>query len=68
MADVTIIGSGNAARACADVLVQAGFRLHHAFDAEDSDRSPVVLGEVQGMFSMARQVVESGRHLLLASP
>ncbi len=68
MADVTIIGGGAIAAACADVLSRAGFSLRRGFELESSDRSPIVLGEMPSAFTIARQVMESGRHLLIASP
>ncbi len=68
MADVTIIGGGSAARTSAEVLTRADFALHRTFEYEDTDRSPVILGEVPAALSIARQVVASGRHLLIANP
>ena len=66
--DVTIIGSGSAAMNCADVLGRAGFRISHAFEVEAGDRSPIILGEAPSAFSLARQAVDAGRHLLIANP
>lgn len=68
MIDVTIVGGGIAARTCGEVLSRAGFRLNHAFELEEGDRSPVILGEVPAAFPLARQAVESGRHTLIANP
>lgn len=68
MIDVTIIGSGRLAAACARVLDRAGFNLRRGFEIENDDRSPVILGEINGAYNLARQVVESGRHLLIANP
>ncbi len=68
MADVTIIGNGTAARTSGEVLTKAGFSLHRSFEFEDADRSPVILGEVPSSLRIAREVVESGRHLLIANP
>ena len=68
MADVTIIGGGAAARASGEVLNRAGFSLHRTFEYEDTDRSPVILGEVPSALGIAREVVASGRHLLIANP
>jgi hypothetical protein len=67
MTDVTIIGSGAQAQSCADVLARAGFSLSRAFELQPGDRSPVILGDLQGAFRMAREVVESGRHVLVAT-
>ncbi|HLF79041.1 MAG TPA: hypothetical protein VJB57_16290, partial [Dehalococcoidia bacterium] len=68
MADVTIIGGGSIAAACADTLGRAGFRVQRTFGVETGDRSPIILGEVPSAFVLARQAVESGRHILIASP
>jgi hypothetical protein len=68
LADATIIGSGQAAGACSDVLSRAGFNLRHAFELDPDDRSPVVLGDVHGALGIARQAVEEGRHLLICNP
>jgi predicted dehydrogenase len=66
--DVTIIGSGTNAAACAGALSSAGFRLHHTLEVDSSDRSPIILGEAPSAFALARQAVEMGRHVLIASP
>ena len=68
MPDVTIIGGGIAAQASAEVLNRAGFRLRHSFELDPRERLPVVLGDVQGGFNVARQAAESGRHLLICNP
>ena len=68
MADATIIGGGAAARACSEVMTRAGFRLRRAFELDDSDRSPVVLGDVRGAAAVAREAVRAGRHMLICSP
>jgi hypothetical protein len=68
LVDVTILGGGAIAVACGDVLLRAGFSLRRGFELESSDRSPIILGEIPSAFTIARQVVESGRHLLIASP
>lgn len=68
MVDVTILGGGATAAACADVLSRAGFSLRRGFELESSDRSPIILGEMPSAFSIARQVIETGRHLLIANP
>jgi hypothetical protein len=65
LADATIIGGGLAAQASSEVLNRAGFALRHAFDLDPRDRSPVILGELQGGFSLAKQAVEMGRHVLI---
>jgi hypothetical protein len=49
-------------------LGRAGFQVRHALDLEDGDRSPVILGECAPAFAMARQALETGRHLLVACP
>jgi len=68
MDDVTVIGGGGPARACGEVLSRAGFRVFHTFSLEEGDRSPLIVGEVNGAFSVVLQAVESGRHVLIASP
>lgn len=68
MIDVTIIGGGNAARACADLLSAAGFGVRRTFEFDDEDRSPIVVGELPAAITVARQAVESGRHLLISTP
>jgi predicted dehydrogenase len=69
MADVIFIGTGVVSRACADVLSSAGFSLHHSFDLEDDgQRGPVILGEAPGVFGIAHQLVDSGRHVLITNP
>jgi hypothetical protein len=66
--DVTIIGGGNAANSCYDVLTRAGLSVTRTFELEPGDRSPIILGEAHGAFSIARQASEAGRHLMVASP
>jgi hypothetical protein len=66
--DVTIIGGGSAARTCSDLLSAAGFGLRRTFEFDDDDRSPIILGEIPAALNIARQAVESGRHLLIANP
>lgn len=68
MPDVTIIGGGLAAQASSEVLNRAGFRLRHSFELDPRERLPVVLGDLQGGFNVARQAAESGRHLLVCNP
>ena len=66
MVDVTIIGGGAQARDCGEVLSRAGFSLAHSFEVETGNRSPIILGEVQNAFQLAREAVDSGRHILVA--
>jgi hypothetical protein len=68
LVDITIIGGGGAARACTDLLTAAGFDLRRTFAFDNEDRSPIILGEVPAALNIARQAVESGRHLLIANP
>jgi predicted dehydrogenase len=68
MADLTIIGAGSAARACGEVLERAGFRLRRTFEIEGGDSTPLILGELNGAPAVARQAVEGGRHVMIASP
>jgi predicted dehydrogenase len=68
MPDVTIIGGGSNATTCAEVLNRADFSVRRTFELDDEDRSPIILGEVLGAFSVARQALDSGRHLLVANP
>ncbi|HWO73645.1 MAG TPA: hypothetical protein VNN21_08805 [Dehalococcoidia bacterium] len=67
MSDVTIVGGGGAANRCYEVLSRAGFSLTRAFELDPADKSPVVIGEVHGAFLIARQALEAGRHVLVAS-
>ena len=67
MVDVTIIGGGARARDCGEVLSRAGFSLAHSFEVDATSRSPIILGEVQGAFQLAREAMETGRHLLIAA-
>jgi hypothetical protein len=67
MPDVTIIGSGANVRACHEVLGRAGIEVSHSFEL-DQERCPIILGELSGGFALARQAIESGRHVLLANP
>ncbi len=68
MYDVTIIGGGPAANSCYDVLTRAGLSVTRTFELEPGDRSPIILGEAHGAYSIARQAAEAGRHLMVASP
>lgn len=68
MADVVVVGKGFAARSAAEVLSRAGFSLHHSLDLESSGRSPVILGDLTGGLGIAREAIESGRHLLITNP
>jgi len=66
--DATIIGGGTAAQASSEVLTRAGFRLRHAFELDPRERLPVVLGDLQGGFNLAKQAADTGRHLLICNP
>lgn len=66
MVDVTIIGGGARARDCGEVLNRSGFSLAHSFEVDTGNRSPIILGEVQGAYQLAREAMETGRHLLIA--
>lgn len=68
MYDVTIIGGGAAANACYDVLSRNDLRVTRSFDLEPDDTSPLIVGESHGAYQIARQAVESGRHVLIAGP
>jgi hypothetical protein len=68
VADVTIIGTGFAARACGDVLSRAGFDVSHAFELQTGERSAVILGDIQGGYEIARHAVATGRHLMIVTP
>jgi len=68
MREVTVVGGGTTARTCAEVLEDSGFQVQHAFELEAGDLSPVILGDTPAAFTTARQALEAGRHLLLASP
>src|SRR5581483_9837915 len=57
-----------ASQASAEVLNRAGFRLRHSFELDQRERLPVILGDLQGSFNVARQAAESGRHLLITNP
>ena len=67
MADVTILGGGDEARVCSDVLARAGFAVQHAFELDPQDPSPVIIGEVSGALHVTREAVEQGRHVLMAA-
>lgn len=67
MVDVTIIGGGPRARDCGEVLSRSGFNLAHTFEVESTSRSPIILGEIHGAFQLAREAMETGRHLLIAA-
>jgi len=67
MSDVTIVGGGGAANRCYEVLSRAGFSLTRAFELDSAEKAPVVIGEVHGAFLIARQALEAGRHVLVAS-
>src|SRR5688572_5868576 len=67
MADVTILGGGDEARVCSDVLTRAGFAVQHAFELDPHDPSPVIIGEVSGALHVTREAVEQGRHVLMAA-
>jgi hypothetical protein len=64
--DIIITGSGSPLRECRELLVRAGFVVGK--DLSEDDRCPVILGEVPHLFSQALQMVETGRHLLIANP
>lgn len=68
MADVTLIGSGAIMRASSDILSRAGFTLRHAFDVDDGERSPIILGDTPGGYALAHEAVNSGRHVLISNP
>ena len=68
MVDVTIIGGGARARDCGEVLFRSGFSLAHSFEVDTGSASPIVLGEMQGGYQLAREAVTAGRHLLIADP
>ncbi len=68
MPDVTVIGGGNAARSAARLLTEAGFDVRQAFKVDAYERGPAILGETGGAFSLARQLIEAGRPLLIAAP
>jgi predicted dehydrogenase len=67
VADVTLIGTGNAVELSDDVLTVAGFDVHHAHELEHDD-SALVLGEAPGAFAMAREALRAGRDVLIAHP
>jgi hypothetical protein len=66
MVDVTIIGGGARARDCGEVLCRSGFSLAHSFEVDAGSQSPIILGEVQGGYQLAREAMDTGRHLLIA--
>jgi hypothetical protein len=67
MTDVTILGGGDEARICRDVLSRAGFSVQQAFELDPRDTTPVIVGEVSGALQVAREAVEAGRHVLMAA-
>jgi hypothetical protein len=64
--DVVLAGRGGSLRDCRDLLLRAGFEVGAGLDT--SEKCPVVLGESPALFPQALQVLEAGRHLLLADP
>jgi hypothetical protein len=66
--DVTIVGGGATANSCHDVLTRNGLSLTRAFELDPDDTSPLILGESHAAYPMARQAVDAGRHVLIASP
>jgi hypothetical protein len=66
--DVSVIGSGQAAREAFEVFRLAGHEVREDVDTDGPGRGAVILGETTGAYASARQSVEAGRHLLLASP
>lgn len=56
------------ANSCYDVLSRNGLSVTRGFELEDGDTSPLILGETHGAYQAARQALEAGRHLLIASP
>jgi predicted dehydrogenase len=66
--DITVIGGGATARICTDILSEAGFRVRHGLDFDNEDRSPIILDESAAAPGIARQAVDAGRHLLIATP
>ena len=68
MPDVTIVSGGLVARTCDALLGRAGFDVHRAIEVDADARCPVILGETQSAFAVAKQILNAGRHLLVASP
>jgi hypothetical protein len=66
MVDATIIGGGARARDCGEILSRTGFSLAHSFEVDTGSSSPIILGEVQGGYQLAREAISAGRHLLIA--
>jgi hypothetical protein len=66
MADVTILGTGDEARVCGEVLAHASFKVHHAFELDPNDHNPVIVGEVSGALHVTRDAIEAGRPVLIA--
>jgi hypothetical protein len=67
VADLVILGGGAIARRCADLLSASGHTVRRSFEVDAHDRSPILIGEMPGAFSLARQAISDGRHVLLAS-
>ena len=68
MHDVTIMGGGAAANSCYDMLSRNGLGVTRTFELDPDDHSPLILGETHGAFQTARQALEAGRDVLVASP
>ena len=68
MADVSIVGGGAAACSAGDLLERAGFSVNRSIDLEGSGHEPIILGEAPNAFSLAREAVATGRHLLAREP
>jgi hypothetical protein len=66
--EVNFIGDGSALHASGEVLGRAGFEIRRSAELEKGDRSPIILGETPAAFTIARDAIAAGRHLLIANP
>ncbi|HEY7268319.1 MAG TPA: hypothetical protein VH951_00700, partial [Dehalococcoidia bacterium] len=64
--DIVLAGSGSPLRQCGELLRTAGFVVGH--DPDGDERCPVILGDVPHLFAQALQLIQAGRHLLIANP
>jgi len=64
--DIVLAGQGQPLSDCEQLLTRAGFDAGRDLAADD--RCPVILGDVAHPFSQALQLIEAGRHLLVANP
>jgi hypothetical protein len=65
MADVTLLGTGALLGDCRAVLQNAGIVVG---TDQETDATPVLLGDAPNLYGIARRVVDDGRDLLICNP